>query len=79
MIRYRLPSTRDHKVAPPTLLVWGTKDGALEQKTAELSGRYVEDLTLEWVEGASHWVQQEEPVLVNAAIRRFLSAKAHLA
>ena len=67
---------RERKIAPPTLLVWGTADGALERGTAEKSAKYVEDFSVEWIDGASHWVQQEEPGQVNAAIRKFFAAKA---
>ena len=63
------------KVQMPTLMIWGTNDGALEKKMADLSGNYVEDFTLHYIEGASHWVQQEEPQQVNAYMREFLENK----
>ena len=57
-------------------MVWGTKDGALDAKMAELSAGYVEDYTLKYVEGASHWVQQDDPARVNSLIREFLVANS---
>ena len=56
----------------PVLVVWGTNDLALDKKMAEMSAKYVNDYTLRFIEGASHWVQQEEPTLVNKYIREFL-------
>jgi len=70
-----MPSVRRAKIIPPTLLIWGTKDGALEKEMAVKSGDYVEDFTVRYVEGASHWVNEEEPQQVNGHIRQFLSVK----
>lgn len=56
----------------PVLLVWGTRDGALSQEMAELSRDYVTNFTLQYVEGASHWVQQDEPDVVNEHIDKFV-------
>lgn len=63
------------KISAPTLIIWGTNDGALDKKLAELSGRFVENVTVEYIEGASHWVQQEEPHQFNSLMRQFLSDK----
>jgi epoxide hydrolase 4 len=60
------------KISVPTLVIWGTKDGALEQKLAELSGRFVEQYSVHYIEGASHWVQQDEPQQFNSLMRQFL-------
>lgn len=60
------------KITTPSLLIWGTNDGALEKEMAELSRKYVEDLTVRYIEGASHWVQQDEPEQFNALMRQFL-------
>ncbi len=56
----------------PLLLLWGTKDGALSTGMAELSRKYVKDFTLNLVDGASHWVQQDAPELVNKYMTEFL-------
>jgi pimeloyl-ACP methyl ester carboxylesterase len=75
-IRYASPNVDEAcsrgKIPVPTLIIWGTQDGALDIKLAELSSHRVEDCTVEYIEGASHWVQQEEPERVNTLIRQFL-------
>ena len=58
----------------PTLMVWGTEDLALGRELAEMSGDYVDDYRIKYVDGASHWVQQDEPAAVNKHIREFLSS-----
>ena len=61
------------KIAVPTLLIWGTEDSFLEKQSAEMSSRFVEDLTIKFIEFAHHFVQQEEPQQVNLLMRQFLS------
>ncbi len=56
----------------PVQLIWGTRDGALNTEMAELSRRYVQDLKVKYVHGASHWVQQDEPDIVNSTMWEFL-------
>ena len=57
----------------PIQLIWGTRDGALSLEMAERSRNYAKNLTLKFIEGASHWVQQDEPKMVNENILKFLS------
>lgn len=66
--------TRAAKVTAPTLIVWGTADVAIEQSTATMSADYCEDCTIRFVEGASHWIQNDEPDLTNQFIRAFLAS-----
>lgn len=61
-------------VQPPTLIIWGTEDLALGKPLAALSGKYCAKATVRYVDGASHWVQMDEPAVVNAAMRQFLTA-----
>jgi pimeloyl-ACP methyl ester carboxylesterase len=56
----------------PTLMVWGEADAALEKSTTYGTDRYVRDLTLRYLPGVSHWVQQEAPETVNAMLAAFL-------
>ena len=60
-------------VKVPTLVIWGEKDRAL--LTGNLKGMetYVEDLAVERIPDASHWVSHEQPERVNKLIRDFLS------
>jgi len=72
--RYAKIDTSLVKIKPPVMVIWGTKDGALSKELPELAAKYIENYTLKWVEGASHWVQQEEPDVVNGHIREFLKS-----
>jgi pimeloyl-ACP methyl ester carboxylesterase len=56
----------------PTLMVWGEEDVALCKETTYGTERYVRDLTLRYLPGVSHWVQQEAPETVNAMLAAFL-------
>lgn len=59
-------------IETPTLIVWGTADEALERSQASEAAKLHRNCVLKWVEGASHWVQQDQPGLVNEHMRRFL-------
>ncbi len=56
----------------PTLMVWGEDDVALGKETTYGTERYVSNLTLRYLPRVSHWVQQEQPEVVNAMIGHFL-------
>ncbi len=58
----------------PTLMVWGEQDSALGLELTEGYGPYVADFTLRRLPGVSHWVQQEAPDRVNAAMGEWLAA-----
>lgn len=57
------------------LILWGTGDLFLTKQLAESSAKQVSDCKLIFVEGASHWVQQDRPQEVNQHIREFLAKK----
>jgi epoxide hydrolase 4 len=57
----------------PTLLIWGEADSALGKETTVGTERYVKDLTLRYLPGVSHWVQQEAPEAVNEILEQWLS------
>ena len=59
-------------IETPTLMIWGEVDVALCKETTYGTDRYVRDLTLRYLPGVSHWVQQEAPEIVNAMLRAFL-------
>ena len=54
------------------LLIWGDRDTFLTTQTAEWTRSYVPNLTLKYVRGASHWVQQDSPETVNSYVLDFL-------
>jgi len=58
----------------PTLLLWGEEDAALAKYTTDGTNEFVQDLTVEFLPGVSHWVQQDAPEACNAALVRFLSS-----
>ena len=62
-------------IATPTLLIWGEHDTALGLELTEGYEGLVEDFTLVRLPEASHWVQQDAPEAVNAAMRRWLEAR----
>jgi pimeloyl-ACP methyl ester carboxylesterase len=66
-------SSRHARVDIPTLLLWGEADTALTRELALETPRYVPDLTLRFLPGVSHWVQQEAPEQVNALIESWLA------
>jgi pimeloyl-ACP methyl ester carboxylesterase len=59
-------------VETPTLMIWGEEDTALSKATTIGTDQYVKDLTLRYLPGVSHWVQQEAPETVNAMIEAWL-------
>jgi pimeloyl-ACP methyl ester carboxylesterase len=56
----------------PTLMLWGKEDVALCVETTYGTGEYVQDLTLRYLPGVSHWVQQEAPEIVNGMLEAWL-------
>ena len=59
----------------PTLVVWGEEDVALDKSTTLTTGDYVSELTMRYLPGVSHWVQQEQPEAVNAMISAFIKGE----
>jgi len=62
------------KITVPMLLLWGTEDLFLTKQIAEVSVSKAEKCKLVFIEGASHWVQQDKPEEVNQHIKTFLSS-----
>jgi pimeloyl-ACP methyl ester carboxylesterase len=56
----------------PTLMIWGEDDIALGKETTYGTERYVSNLRLNYVPGASHWVNQDAPERVNELLHGFL-------
>jgi pimeloyl-ACP methyl ester carboxylesterase len=57
----------------PTLVLWGMEDVALPPELIEGLEHYIPKLTLEKVEGASHWIVHERPEFVAARLGAFLA------
>ncbi|CAI5639027.1 epoxide hydrolase 4 isoform X2 [Oreochromis niloticus] len=67
-----LPLSHNH-VRSPVLLLWGERDAFLEQEMAEACRLYIRNhFRLNIISGASHWLQQDQPDIVNTLIWTFL-------
>jgi pimeloyl-ACP methyl ester carboxylesterase len=62
-------------VETPTLMLWGLEDTALSKETTDGTDEYVNDLTVRFLPGVSHWVQQEAPEIVNAMLLAWLDGE----
>lgn len=56
----------------PTLMIWGENDTALGKELTYGTEAYVRDFRIKYIPNCSHWVQQEQPQLVNQYMREFL-------
>lgn len=56
----------------PTLMIWGEEDTALGKELTYGTDQYVKNLQIRYLPHCSHWVQQEQPQLVNRYLREFL-------
>jgi pimeloyl-ACP methyl ester carboxylesterase len=72
MFQRRPQAAPQRPIPVPTLLLWGARDRFLGRELAQPSIDLCADGHLEFIEGASHWVQHEEPQRVNARIVEFL-------
>lgn len=59
----------------PVLLVWGERDPALGKELTYNLHTLVDNLRIEYVPDAGHWVQQERPDVVNRALLSFLDTR----
>ena len=60
------------KFEVPTLIIWGDEDLFLESCMADEHREFVQDLTVKHIPKCSHWVQQDQPELVNQYMREFI-------
>lgn len=61
----------------PTLLVWGEKDPFMEVEMAEITRIYVKkQFRLTVLSEASHWLQEDQPDIVNKLIWTFLKEES---
>ena len=63
------------KLDVPTLLIWGTRDGAVDPHSAEKLRQELPHAELEWIPGAGHLPFEESPEEVNSTVLQFLGAK----
>lgn len=56
----------------PTLMIWGENDAALGKELTYGTQDLVSDFEIRYIPQCSHWVQQEQPALVNQYMQAFL-------
>jgi epoxide hydrolase 4 len=56
----------------PTFVLWAMDDAALPPELIDGLDGYIPDLTLEKIEGATHWIIHERPALVIERLANFL-------
>ncbi|MGA7936280.1 MAG: alpha/beta hydrolase [Kovacikia sp.] len=56
----------------PTLMIWGEDDIPLGKELTYGTEKYVQNFRIRYIPDCSHWVQQEQPQLVNQYMREFL-------
>lgn len=71
VVRYRPTNRVSRRILVPTLVIWGALDRFFEVETAQASVDLCEDGRLVMIESAGHWLQHEEPVLVNDQLINF--------
>jgi pimeloyl-ACP methyl ester carboxylesterase len=61
------------KITSPTFVIWGEQDVALSRHLIENTEEFVDAaFFIKYVPNCGHWVQLEQPKLVNKYIDRFL-------
>jgi len=62
-----------HKIAAPTLLIWGEQDVALgKELTYGMNDLFTGPFAIRYLPDSGHWVQQERPEEVNRLMLEFL-------
>ena len=72
----RLEQGPSQRVTPPTLILWGRRDHALQPGLAEASLALCDQGRIAWLPEATHWIQHDAPDAVNAALAAFLRPDA---
>jgi pimeloyl-ACP methyl ester carboxylesterase len=60
-------------ISIPTLLIWGEQDVALDIALTRGLEQWVPNIQIHRISDSGHWVQQEKPEEVNAAMLKFLT------
>ena len=73
-VRRRPDRLADKRVHVPTLILWGRKDVALSDTMVQPSADLCDDVRVQYVDDATHWVLHDEPERAPRLITEFLSA-----
>jgi pimeloyl-ACP methyl ester carboxylesterase len=57
----------------PTLMLWGENDKFLEKYTTDDTSEFVPNVTIKFLPGVSHWIQQDAPERCNEELQSFLA------
>lgn len=69
-------SRKEKKISVPTLLIWGENDVALgKELTYGMEPLFSGPFSLHYIPNCSHWVNEEQPELVNRLLLDFLQVK----
>lgn len=69
----RHPPRPAGRVAAPTLILWGRRDGALGPRFATESLALCDQGRVRWFDESTHWLLHEEPAAVNAELLAHLA------
>ena len=61
------------RITTPTLVIWGDRDTALDASLAEDSAALCDDVRIQHIADATHWLHHEEPTQVDGLLRSFLA------
>lgn len=76
VLRRKEPEDLKKKIQAPTLLIWAENDVALGKKlTYDMESLFSGSFRLEYIPNCSHWVNEEQPELVNRLLVEFLGSK----
>jgi pimeloyl-ACP methyl ester carboxylesterase len=65
----------DRRIGTPVRILWGDADAALNPELAEEAAALCSDVEVTHFPGASHWLPEEQPEAVNAALAAFLTRR----
>ena len=71
--RGSLRQVPETKIKVPVRIIWGLGDQFLSPMLAKESMSFCEEVNLAFVGGATHWIQHEQPEIVNRLIDQFIS------
>ncbi|XP_041460825.1 epoxide hydrolase 4-like [Lytechinus variegatus] len=70
--------TKTGVVKTPTLLIWGTGDDYLHTRLSYNTEKFCLNLKVERIQGGNHFIQQEQPDLVNQLMKKYLEKEITL-